>query len=346
MLSALLAGSAGGAVAQEFPYRPAHPAPGWVSAAPAQRGLDTEALAGAIESLAGEQGVECVLLARQGSLVAEADLGGDGCRQPHNIQSASKSILSLLIGIAIDRGDLSGIDQYLRQVLPEAASDLGAEKGRITVEQLLTMQSGLATTSGAAYGAWVATGDWTRAALARPLEQRPGTSFTYSTGNSHLLAAVLRQAVGEDLLTWGNRVLFDPIGVSVDGWDRSPEGVRFGGNSFAITALELLRLGQLVLDDGRHGDRRLVSQAWLQESLAVRSEGWPDRYGAYGYLWWLRPDAQRPAALAVGYGGQFLYLVPSLDLGVAVTSDHRGKGAAWDLRVLDAIEEGIVATVR
>lgn len=285
-------------------------------------------------------------MARSRSLTAEASLRGDGCRNPHNIQSASKSILSLLIGIAIDRGDLPGIEQSLEQLLPEATSGLSADKGRITLEHLLTMQSGLASTSGPAYGAWVSTDDWTRAALARPLEQAPGGSFTYSTGNSHLLAAILRQAVGEDLLTWGNRVLFDPLGISVDGWDRSPEGVRFGGNNFAVSAVELLTVGQLVLDEGRLQDRQLVAKQWLRRSFEVHSAGWPDRYGAYGYLWWLRPDAAPPAVLAVGYGGQFLYLVPSLELAVVVTSNHRGKGASWDRRILGIIEDELVAAVQ
>lgn len=339
-----LAGSA--AVAQPFQYQPERPAAGWGIATPSHLGFDARTLDAALRRLAGEPGVECVLVARSRSLAAEASLRGDGCRKPHNIQSASKSILSLLVGIAVDRGELPGIDRSLAQLLPDATSGLSADKGRITLEHLLTMQSGLASTSGRAYGAWVATADWTRAALSRPLEHPPGATFTYSTGNSHLVAAILRRAVGEDLLIWADEVLFGPLGVSVDGWDRSPEGVRFGGNNFAVSALELLTIGQLVLDEGRHQDRHLVAEQWLQRSFEIHSAGWPDRYGAYGYLWWLRPDADPPAVLAVGYGGQFLYLVPSLELAVVVTSNHRGKGASWDRRILGTIEDEIVAAVR
>lgn len=317
---------------------------GWQAVAPADVGIDAGRLQAAVASLSEQAGLQCVAASRRGRLVAEVATGGDGCRRPHNVQSASKSILSLLVGIAVERDLLPDVDAPVSRLLPHATAGLSAGKQAITLENLLTMQAGLASTSGDAYGAWVNTADWTRAALARPLETTPGTTFTYSTGNTHLLAAILRRAVGRDLLSWGNEVLFEPLGVSVDGWDHSPEGVRFGGNSFAISALELLTFGQLVLDDGRRGDRQLVSADWLARSFAVHSEGWPDRYGAYGYLWWLRPESG--AVLAVGYGGQFLYLVPELDLAVVVTSDHRGKGAEWDRRVLDDIESRIVAAVR
>lgn len=317
-------------------------ATGWLPVAPAEVDLDAAGLESATAALSGRRGVQCVAVARGGRLVAEAP-AGDACRRPHNIQSASKSILSLLVGIAVEQ-KLVALDSTLADLLPLQVEGLETTKRQITLENLLVMQSGLASTSGDAYGAWVSTDDWARAALARPLTDPPGTRFKYSTGNTHLLAAILRRAVDRELLSWGNEVLFQPLGVSVDGWDRSPEGVRFGGNSFAVTPLELLTLGQLVLDDGRRGDRQLVPADWLARSFAVHSEGWPDRYGAYGYLWWLRPESG--AVLAVGYGGQFLYLVPELDLAVVVTSDHRGKGAEWDRRVLDDIESGIVAAAR
>jgi CubicO group peptidase (beta-lactamase class C family) len=267
---------------------------------------------------------------------------------PHDVKSASKSVLSALVGIALERRLLSGLDAPLAELLPEAAATVeDPGKRAITLRHLLTMTAGLESTSGEGYGRWVAQRDWVRAALARPLVAPPGSRFEYSTGATHLIAAALARAAGRDLLAWAREVLFDPLGMSVAAWGRDPSGLRFGGNSFSLAPGELAALGRLYLARGRWGGERLLPEAWIEESTRPTAEGWPERYGAYGYLWWLPPfERERGAFLAAGYGGQFLLVAPASGAVVVVTSTHEGKGAAWDRELLALLERELLPAAR
>jgi CubicO group peptidase (beta-lactamase class C family) len=318
----------------------------WESGDPEALGLDPRRLAEGVERVSRAGGVRCLLVARRGRLVEERCWGGARPDRPHDVKSASKSLLSALVGIALDRGVLRDVDQAIAPLLGEELPEEPGARTEITVRHLLTMTSGLESTSGAGYGRWVASGDWARYAVRRPLEAPPGSRFAYSTGNTHLLGTVLARAAGESLLDFAARHLFGPLGVRVSAWQRAPEGTHFGGNSLSLSPRALARFGQLYLDGGRIGERQLVPRGWIAESTRRHAVGWPDRYGGYGYLWWVRPDDRPPAFAAVGYGGQFLYVVPELELLVVLTSSHGGKGAAWDRRMLGIFRDYLAGSVR
>jgi CubicO group peptidase (beta-lactamase class C family) len=259
----------------------------------------------------------------------------------HNIKSASKSIVSLLVGIAIDHGELPGLDVQVADLLPASRDLLDRDPlERLTMKHLLTMTAGLESTSGEAYGAWVAHDDWVRAALERPVVAELGERFVYSTGSSHVAAAALAAALEEDLPTWARTVLFDPLGIGNVRWSRSPTGRVFGGNNLAMRPVDLARIGSMVLQRGRWNDRRIVSADWIERSGRRHAEGWPDRYGAYGIGWWIPEPG---TMLAVGYGGQFLLVDAALDSTVVVISTGDGKGAAWDREVIDRMESVLEA---
>jgi CubicO group peptidase (beta-lactamase class C family) len=305
----------------------------WQSASPGSQGLDPERLARGVERVRELPGARTLLVVRNGRIVAERSFAGSGLdRRPHDVKSASKSLLSALVGIALDRGWISGLDATLDRLLPPYAEALAPEKRRITLADLLSMRSGLASTSGEHYGAWVSSGDWTRAALARPRVAAPGTEFAYSTGNSHLVSAILTEATGRSTLELAREVLLDPVGITVDSWQRSPEGYYFGGNGVEMTPRALARLGQLYLQEGRWNGRQVVPAEWVRTSTERHAEGWPDRYGAYGYFWWLPPDAPWSSYAAIGYGGQILYVAPELRMVLVMTSTLESKGEEWDRR--------------
>jgi CubicO group peptidase (beta-lactamase class C family) len=203
------------------------------------------------------------------------------------------------------------------------------------------MSPGLASTSGEHYGAWVAAGDWTRAALGRPMTGAPGSGFTYSTGSSHVVSAILTEVSGRSTLELARERLLGPLGIEVHSWERSPEGYFFGGNSVRMTPRDLARLGQLYLQQGRWNGRQVVPASWVGESTGRHAEGWPWRYGAYGYLWWLPPDDPWESFAAIGYGGQFLYVVPELQMLLVMTSTLAGKGEEWDRRAFAIFREEI-----
>lgn len=319
----------------------------WRTASPESQGLDPGRLARGVERVGELSGARSLLVVRNGRIVAERSFAGSNLNgQPHDVKSASKSLLSALVGIALDRGWIGGLDATIADLLPGYAETLPPEKRRIALADVLAMSSGLESTSGEHYGAWVSTDDWTRAALARPLAAPPGEDFAYSTGSSHLVSAILTEATGRSTLELARDLLLEPVGMTVHSWDRSPEGYYFGGNSVRMTPRDLARLGQLYLQEGRWNRRQVVPADWVRRSTEEHAEGWPDRYGAYGYFWWLPPDDPWESYAAVGYGGQFLYVVPELRMLLVMTSTLEGKGDAWDRRAFEIFREEIFGSAR
>ena len=314
----------------------------WRTAAPESQGLDRQRLDRGIERLRRLRGKRSVLVVRNARIVAEASFTGSKLnRRPHDLKSASKSLLSALVGIALDKGWIAGLASTVAELLPEYGRRLPDGKRRITLADLLSMRSGLASTSGEHYGAWVSTPDWTAAALARPPAGKPGTAFTYSTGNSHLVSAILTEATGRSTLALARDHLLEPLGIEVHSWPRSPEGYYFGGNSVRMTPRDLARFGQLYLQGGRWNGRQVVPADWVRDSTRRRAEGWPERYGAYGYLWWIPPDDPWESFAAIGFGGQFLYAVPELRMLVVMTSTAASKGEAWDREAFKVLREDL-----
>ena len=295
-------------------------------------------------------GMRSLLVVRHGRIVAEASYAGSDLNdRPHDIKSASKSLLSALVGIALERVDLPGLDAPIADLLPEYAEGLPAEKRAITLADVLSMSSGLAPTSGEHYGAWVSSDDWTRGALARPLENPPGEVFAYSTGNSHLVSAILTEAVGTSALEYAREHLAGPLGITIHSWDRAPEGYYLGGNSLRMTPRDLARLGQLYLQGGRWNGEQVVPAEWVRRSTSRHADGWPHRYGAYGYHWWLPPlppDTPWESFAAVGYGGQFLYVVPELDMLLVTTATLESKGEEWDREAFGVFRDEVFSAVR
>lgn len=316
--------------------------PTWCVSTPSAQGLDPELLERGIDALRTQRGVRTLLVARHGRLVVEESFGASGAnRRVHDIKSASKSLLALLVGIAIERGDLEGVDQTLGELLPERYREaLSAEKRAITLADLLAMEAGLESTSGENYGAWVSSADWTRAALDQPLVATPGERYIYSTGTTHLVGVLLAEATGRPLRELAREWLFEPLAIDDSRWTRSPEGYDLGGNGTAMAPRDLARVGQLMLFEGRWNGEQVVPREWVERVTTRHAEGWPERYGAYGWFWWLpREDAYA----AIGYGGQLLVVVPRLDMLAVLTSTHTAKGAAWDREVFRIFEEQIFA---
>jgi CubicO group peptidase (beta-lactamase class C family) len=257
---------------------------------------------------------------------------------PANVKSVSKSVIAALVGIASDRKLLS-LNDPIGKYFPDL-TEVG--KRAITVEDLLTMRSGLESTSSRNYGAWVQSANWIRHALAKPLLAAPGTQMIYSTGNSHLLSAILAKAAGKSTLAFAQEVLAKPLGFSLSPWMRDPQGNYFGGNEMVMTPLQMLAFGEMYRNGGQMNGRQILSKAFIEDTFEPRGRS---RISGreYGYGWWMREMAGRKAYYAWGFGGQYIVLVPSLDLTVVSTSaatvsedrrDHR--------RTVDEIIEQLI----
>jgi CubicO group peptidase (beta-lactamase class C family) len=260
-----------------------------------------------------------LLVSRRGELVLERYYNGARAARPANIKSASKSIISALVGVAIDRRLISGVDTPIATYFPELKKDRDPAKQRITIEDLLTMRSGLETTSNRNYGAWVQSRNWVQHALNRPLLSEPGTQMDYSTGNTHLLSAILSKATRTSTWQFANDTIGRPLGFAIPRWPQDPQGIYFGGNDMLLTPRQMLAFGELYLNRGRVRGRQIVPEAWIDRSFVPRSRSyWSDQ--EYGYGWWIRELGGHRTHYAWGFGGQYIFVVPDLQLVVVTTS--------------------------
>jgi CubicO group peptidase (beta-lactamase class C family) len=272
--------------------------------------------------------LETVIVAQGGNILAERGYRGNSTERPTNIKSASKTIVSALVGIAIDKGVLKGVDQKIAPILrPHLPEKPDPRIHDITVGHLLSMQAGLGRTSGPNYGRWVSSRDWVRAALAMPFDDEPGGSMLYSTGSTHLLSAILTRAAGRSTLELARDWLGPLEEFSIAAWERDPQGFYLGGNQMAMSPRSLLAFGELYRNGGRTADgEQLVSPEWIETSWRQRTNS---RYtgDGYGYGWFLRTIGGQDVRYAWGYGGQMLYIAPELGLTVVMTSEEDNPSA-------------------
>ncbi len=293
-------------------------------AGPAAVGLDTALTAAAFRHAAELAPLNSLLIARNGKLVGERYYRGMTREKTANIKSASKSVIGTLVGIAVEQGKLR-LDQPIAELLPQHfAREADPIKRTITVRHLLTMTAGIESTSFDNYGAWVRSPNWVRDALRRPMVCAPGACMEYSTGNSHLLSAILTRVTGMSTRDFANRYLFAPLGTQIRPWTRDPQGIYLGGNEMSLTPRQLLKLGQLVLDEGKVGQKQVVSAEWIRLSMGeYATSRWNGHH--YGLHWWSRDAGPYKVHFAWGYGGQFLFIVPELQLVAVATSALTGR---------------------
>jgi CubicO group peptidase (beta-lactamase class C family) len=266
--------------------------------------------------------LETLIVARNGEVVAEREYDGHSVAAPTNIKSASKAVIAALVGMAIDRGLLQGVDQRVAAILrSEIPDDADPRIEDITIGNLLSMQAGLRPTSGPNYGRWVASRNWVRSVLDQPFEDDPGGRMLYSTGSSHLLSAILTAVTGRSTLANAREWFAAVDSFAIGAWERDPQGIYLGGNEMAMSPRSLLAFGEVYRNRGLAADgARVLSQEWIDQSWTPRTNS---RYtgDGYGYGWFLRDIGGVSVRYAWGYGGQMLYIVPSLELTVVTTSD-------------------------
>ena len=295
----------------------------------------------ALEFAAANPPLTSVIIATADTILAEGYWRDVGPDTPINAKSVAKSVLSALVGIALARGEIDSLGSPIHTWLPEYAALFEDErKRRITLEDLLTMRSGLESTSFSAYGAWVSGTDWVRGQIRMPVEYEPGTTMRYSTGASHLVSVILERATGRLPRHYAAEHLFAPIGIHGVGWDRDPRGHDFGGNNLSMTPRQLVRFGQLHLGHGAFAGRQILPEEWVRRAWRVRTTSHWNGYG-YGYYWWHQRFGGVDAHFAWGHGGQRVYVLPELGVVVMVTAGLRenGRSGGRGNRIADELVE-------
>jgi CubicO group peptidase (beta-lactamase class C family) len=259
-----------------------------------------------------------------------------------NVASVTKSVTALLAGIAIERGAFTSVDETLAAIFPEHAQGPNAAAlSRVTLRHLLTLSTGFdrqGLDSNTDYPDFMqrlhAPGHLGHA-LGRPLVEAPGSRFYYSNTDAHLVAAALARRLKVPLADFARDELFVPLGISGFHWPPGSDGIPNGAGELQLTAPDLLRVGRMVMDGGRWQGRQVVPERFVREATSrlVASDSaprGPQELWGYGYLWWTSttPGDHRPAFYAAGYGGQFIYVVPSLDLVVVAITDQVSREVA------------------
>jgi CubicO group peptidase (beta-lactamase class C family) len=346
---------------------------GWSTASPESVGLDGARLCGIAARLKEmEADIHAVVIVRQGKLVFEQYFAGydepwgeNGRRHDfdattkHDLRSASKSVVSLLVGIAIDRKLIAGTDEPVVKFYPEYADVKSAGWDQITLRHLLTMSSGMQ---------WDENRGWDdskndephlgneadpiRYILSKPVAKPPDALWTYNGGSTNLLGNILERVSGKPLEAFARERLFEPLGITDMEWKNYPENKKIApAAGLRLRPRDAAKIGQLVLNHGAWNGKQIVSADWIDQSVKPRFQaiGYFSGLFFYGQQWWLgrsiSGDTEVKWIAAMGSGGQRIFIVPDRDLVVMTTSGlyfraRQGDGA------LDMLTNFILPSVR
>ena len=335
----------GGPSAEELAAVDYTPLPGddWPVSTPEEQGLDPMLVAELYHNAEQLESLYGLLVIKNGHLVAEKYFHGASVDQLSSRASVTKSVTSALVGIALEQGCLSSVDQKMIEFFPELADKIqDPRKKQITIRQMLQMRAGYPwEESTAELFNLMFSGFRTSNLVDVPLVRDPGTGFDYSNMTTHLLGIIVARACDTDLKSYAQEYLFSPLGGEVGYWLLGWEDYYIGFADMEFTARDMAKFGQLYLDGGQFEGQQIVPAEWVHDSLQIYSEdAWYFRVGknwkdsGYGYQWWSIRAGDRRYNLAWGHGGQQIALVDDLDLVVVATADPLYKqhgDAPWKL---------------
>ncbi|MBT5433144.1 MAG: serine hydrolase [Alphaproteobacteria bacterium] len=332
-------------MAKNKTHQPAAPdelGDGWQTSAPGELGLDPMALAGIVPHFSQwhAANVHAVLIARHGSLAFERYFEGEDeawgrplgrvaydAGKLHDLRSVTKSVVSLLFGIAARNAGFDELDTPVLSFFPEHSDLTIGNKKHITVRHLLEMSTGLAWNEEVPYSdpanseiLMTNADDRCRYVLDQELVRPPGRAWQYSGGTTTLLAEIIHRLAGKQVDALARESLFDALGMHETDWLAYDDGVPIAASGLRLRPRDLLKIGQLVLDGGKRGDEQIVAQAWIEQATSPQING--QGLFFYGHHWWLGRSFVAGEEITwisgVGWGGQRLFIVPSQELVVLV----------------------------
>ncbi|MFE5324256.1 serine hydrolase domain-containing protein [Paenibacillus sp. NPDC056579] len=307
------------------------PTNGWKTAAPEEHGIDSAGLAAMVDQMK-DKNVHSFALVRGGYLLAEGYSRDWDAEKRQSVLSVTKSFTSALTGMLIEDKIIKSVDQRLRDYFPETASD--SKKADISIKNVLTMTSGLEwdNTGERSSNEMMESPNWGQYILERNVVTEPGSVFKYSNGNAHLMAVLLQKALGIPLSSFAKSKLLDPMGIKNVTWGQDPQGVLGGAWGLNLTTRDMAKFGLMYLHNGKWENDQIVPASWVETSVQPQTKVTYDNgtTGDYGYLLWLKRIAagtdtskQHNVFFAAGSGGQRIFVVPDLNLILAVTADNQ-----------------------
>jgi CubicO group peptidase (beta-lactamase class C family) len=316
-------------------------------------------------------GIHSVLIARGGRLVYEEYFNGFAADSLHDTRSSFKSVTSLLLGIAIDRGMIKSVNQKISTFFPEEKSFAADPlKFQITIKDLLEMRSGFDcdewNDEKDCETAMSATADWVKFSLNLPMKNAPGKVWAYTSCDPMIISGIISKASGMPVMAFAQKYLFGPMGIHKYRWAVDPTGHGMTAGSFYILPADMVKLGELVRNNGNYHGKKIVSAQWLKESTTAtisipdfsfvkmsRNQYASPQPAEYGYYWYNETiktgDYTLPVVFASGNGGQYILIIKKLDLVVVFTQGNFGTWKAkraFDLLVKYIIPASISRNAR
>ena len=295
----------------------------WRSTTPEAQGINSAKLAEMLLTMRQQHiNIHSLLVIRNGEMVADAYFYPYDGQTVHDVASVTKSVMTTLVGIAADQGKL-GLDDPVVSFFPDRTiANRDALKERITVRHLVSMSSGLDCTKEGGEPTLAemhTTPDWVQFTLDRPVVWEPGTHFVYCSPGMHLLSAILQQATGMNTLDFARQYLFEPLGIRDVIWPVDPQGYNTGSGDLKLHPHDMAKLGYLWLNQGVWEGKQIVSRQWVVDSIKPMMDTREGNY--YGYGWWVETaeTGGLPSFRADGRGGQYVVVVPVLNLIVVTT---------------------------
>lgn len=322
----LVAGCARGALTQA-PAATQHaalywPTSGWRSSTPEEQGMDSDLLSEMLGTIQEQNyEIDSVTIVRNGYMIADARIHPFSSTSKHNIYSCTKSVVSALIGIAIDQGYIEGLQQPVLSFFPQRAiANHDANKEAMTLEHLLTMTTGIRCQDSYLYN-WTGldqmmeSEDWVQFVLDLPMQGAPGAQFEYCNGASFLLSAIIQETTGKSAVDFAEEHLFGPLGISDVDWTSNLQGISIGYSELRRHPHDMAKIGYLYLKDGRWDGEQIVPSGWVRASTSKSISATLE--DGYGYQWWIDDSGMY---LALGYRGQFIFGIPEKEMVVVFTS--------------------------
>lgn len=319
----------------------------WQQSSPEAQGMDSEKLLRVIPFIIQNlPEIQSLLVVRGGYIVFENYYGLGMPDRQKTVHSVTKSITATLFGIAKDRGLIENLDRTLPEFFPEyfdATTD--PRKKTISLKHLLTMTAGLQPVNAkdrSLFLEWSFSADRVKFTIDLPVVQTPGEIFAYSNPISHLLSVILEKKSGQRLESFAHLHLFKPLGIDPRLWREDAQGHNTGHGGLYLSTRHMAKIGFLYLNRGVWDGKQIISADWVDESTRIHVSA--GREYAYGYQWWIRPVTGCYSFRAWGRNGQFIVIVPDLDLVVAVTSRTRlpGKPSAHYAPLFDIVAEAVL----
>jgi CubicO group peptidase (beta-lactamase class C family) len=309
----------------------------WSLTPPANENIDAPRLAAAYRAAAGVPGLTSLLVVRHSHLVGEQYFVHGGADSLYSLRSVTKGVMSLLVGIAIDQGHIANTNVPLSVYFQPPLPVLDSARGSITIHDLLTMTSGFQwfeDTSVAQYIDWDTSPNEITYLIDKPLVCTPGLCWNYNSAAVHLLSVILSRAIPAGTAAYAGQALFAPLGIHPVSWEVFADGYPNGGAGLYLRPRDMAKIGALMLQHGLSGRTQIVPAEWVAE-ITQRQLTTLDALPVlgtlgYGDLWWVSNVNGHPLVLAWGYGGQFVWIVPDLDLVVITTALWQNIGAAAD----------------